>query len=133
MCDIINNPVRQLSLGQRMRCEIAASLLHSPKVLFLDESTIGLGAVSKIAVRRFIKNINKEKKVTVILTTHDMNDIEALADRILLIGKGRILYDGNLNSLRSHFGTNKTIILDDTVQSSPIEEIIVQLYKEYEI
>ncbi len=179
---IINNPVRQLSLGQRMRCEIAASLLHSPKILFLDEPTIGLDAVSKIAVRKFIKSINKEKKVTVILTTHDMNDIEALADRIVLIGKGRILYDGNLNNLRSRFGTNKTItidyeenstppeipgttllswsperasllvdtqkatvsevisllsnrleLLDFTVESTPIEEIIVQLYKEYEI
>ncbi|WML46984.1 ATP-binding cassette domain-containing protein [Neobacillus sp. PS3-34] len=74
---IIHSPVRQLSLGQRMRCEIAASLIHSPEILFLDEPTIGLDAVSKIAVRQFIKTINKEKGVTVILTTHDMYDIEA--------------------------------------------------------
>jgi ABC-2 type transport system ATP-binding protein len=180
--NIVNTPVRQLSLGQRMRCEIAASLLHSPRILFLDEPTIGLDAVSKIAVRQFIKSINKEKNVTVILTTHDMNDIEALAERILLIGKGRILYDGSINSLRNQFGTNKTItvdyiennsnleiegtkllswtseraciyvdtrqtrvsdvisilsdrleLLDVTVENPPIEEIIVQLYKEYEI
>ena len=178
----INTPVRQLSLGQRMRCEIAASLLHSPRILFLDEPTIGLDAVSKIAVRKFIKSINEEKKVTVILTTHDMNDIEALAERILLIGKGRILYDGDINNLRNRFGTNKTItvdytennrppdiigtnllswsperaslyvdtkninvsevisllsekldLLDVTVENPPIEEIIVELYKEYQI
>lgn len=77
-----------------MRCEIAASLLHSPKILFLDEPTIGLDAVSKIAVREFIKIINRENKTTVLLTTHDMQDIEALTERILLIGKGRILLDG---------------------------------------
>lgn len=106
---LINTPVRQLSLGQRMRCEIAASLLHSPKILFLDEPTIGLDAVSKIAVRRFIKTINQEKGVTVILTTHDMNDIEALAQRILLIGKGKLLYDGNLNQLRNRYVSHKTV------------------------
>lgn len=182
LSSIICNPVRQLSLGQRMRCEIAASLLHSPRILFLDEPTIGLDAVSKIAVRRFIKEINKEKKVTVILTTHDLNDIEVLADRILLIGKGDILYDGSLADLKNRFGTYKIItidfkennrppeiqgvkmlssspgrasflvdngqasvssviaafdnqleLFDVTVQSPPIEEIIVQLYKEYAI
>ncbi|TCL63356.1 ABC-2 type transport system ATP-binding protein [Hydrogenispora ethanolica] len=106
---IIDTPVRQLSLGQRMRCEIAAALLHGPKLLFLDEPTIGLDAVSKIAVRQFIKTINGEKQVTVILTTHDMNDIEALARRILLIGKGRILYDGNLDEIKHRFTTRKTV------------------------
>lgn len=118
---IINTPVRQLSLGQRMRCEIAASLLHSPRILFLDEPTIGLDAVSKIAVRQFIKGINKEKKVTVILTTHDMNDIEAMSDRIILIGKGRILHDGKLDSLRNRFGTNKTITVDYMENDKPLE------------
>lgn len=92
--EIVRTPARQLSLGQRMRCEIAASLLHNPKVLFLDEPTIGLDAVSKIAVREFIKKMNREKKTTVILTTHDMQDIEAITERILLIGRGQILYDG---------------------------------------
>ncbi|MFH5184134.1 ATP-binding cassette domain-containing protein [Paenibacillus sp. TAB 01] len=117
---IIHTPVRQLSLGQRMRCEIAASLLHSPSILFLDEPTIGLDAVSKIAVRHFIKTINKEKQVTVILTTHDMNDIEALADRILLIGKGTLLYDGSVQGLRSRFGTRRTITADYRENASPI-------------
>lgn len=110
--DIIKIPTRQLSLGQRMRCEIAASLLHSPKVLFLDEPTIGLDAVSKISVRNFIKNINKERKTTVILTTHDTQDIEALTERIILIGKGRVLLDGNLNDLKQKFNKNRKITID---------------------
>jgi ABC-2 type transport system ATP-binding protein len=124
LSNLVQTPVRQLSLGQRMRCEIAASLLHSPKILFLDEPTIGLDAVSKLAVREFIKTVNKEKGVTVILTTHDMNDIEALAGRILMIGKGRLLYDGKLDELRSRFGTEET---------KTAEEVIVQLYKEHQI
>jgi len=101
--DIINVPVRQLSLGSRMRCEIAASLLHSPKILFLDEPTIGLDAVSKKIVRDFIKKLNKKNNVTVILTTHDMADIEALAKRIILIGKGEVLYDGTLSKLKKNY------------------------------
>jgi len=101
--DIINIPVRQLSLGSRMRCEIAASLLHSPKILFLDEPTIGLDAISKKIVRDFIKKLNKKNKVTVILTTHDMADIEALAKRIILIGKGEVLYDGTLSNLQKNY------------------------------
>ena len=101
--EIINIPVRQLSLGNRMKCEIAASLIHKPKILFLDEPTIGLDAISKKAVREFIKKINKEHNVTVILTTHDMADIEALAKRIILIGKGSILYDGSLSKLKKEY------------------------------
>ncbi len=101
--DIINIPVRQLSLGSRMRCEIAASLLHKPELLFLDEPTIGLDAVSKKIVREFIKKINKQNKVTVILTTHDMSDIEALAKRIILIGRGKVLYDGTLDKLKKNY------------------------------
>lgn len=110
--EIIRTPARQLSLGQRMRCEIAASLLHNPKILFLDEPTIGLDAVSKIAVRNFIKTINKERGTTVILTTHDMQDIEALTERILLIGKGQILLDGALSELKKKNSINKTLIVD---------------------
>ncbi len=106
---IIEVPVRQLSLGQRMRCEIAASLLHKPEILFLDEPTIGLDAVSKKIVRDFIKRINREQNVTVILTTHDMNDIESLAKRIILIGKGEILYDGSLKKLKSRYDTYKYV------------------------
>jgi len=101
--DIINIPVRQLSLGNRMKCEIAASLIHKPKILFLDEPTIGLDAISKKIVREFIKKINKKNNVTVILTTHDMADIEALAKRIILIGKGQKLYDGSLTKLKKEY------------------------------
>lgn len=97
---LLRTPVRQLSLGQRMRCEIAASLLHDPGILFLDEPTIGLDAVSKLAVRNFIKELNRRKNTTVILTTHDMQDIEALTSRIILIGKGNILLDGTIDDLR---------------------------------
>jgi len=110
--EIIKTPTRSLSLGQRMRCEIAASLLHSPKILFLDEPTIGLDAVSKIAVRQFIKDLNTEKKTTVILTTHDMLDIEALTERIILIGKGKILLDSNLQDLKNRISAKKTLTVD---------------------
>ena len=112
LSDLLQTPVRSLSLGQRMRCELAASLLHSPRLLFLDEPTIGLDAVSKLAVRQFIREINREEGTTVILTTHDMNDIEALTDRILLIGKGHILYDGGLGSLRGLYDTIRTVTVD---------------------
>ena len=107
--DIINIPVRQLSLGQRMRCEIAASLLHNPEILFLDEPTIGLDAVSKQLVRDFIKKLNKEKNTTIILTSHDMSDITTLAKRIILIGKGKVLYDGSLKKLRNQYDTETKI------------------------
>lgn len=105
LSQIINTPTRQLSLGQRMRCEIAASLLHDPKILFLDEPTIGLDAVSKIAVRKFINELNEKKGTTVILTTHDMQDIEALTNRVILIGKGKKLYDGTLNEIRKKYSS----------------------------
>lgn len=116
--DIINIPVRQLSLGQRMRCEIAASLLHNPKILFLDEPTIGLDAVSKQLVRDFIKKLNKEKKITIILTSHDMSDITTLAKRIILIGNGSVLYDGSLKRLKSKYGNYKYI---DIVTNEKLE------------
>lgn len=117
--ELLRSPVRQLSLGQRMRCEIAASLLHRPRILFLDEPTIGLDAVSKLAVRDFIRKRNREHKTTVLLTTHDMQDIEALASRIILIGKGEILMDGTLKDIKSG---NETI-----------DETVAQLYRAYEI
>lgn len=112
--EIVRTPARQLSLGQRMRCEIAASLLHNPGILFLDEPTIGLDAVSKIAVRQFIRRLNRERNTTIILTTHDMQDIEALTERILLIGKGRILLDGSLSELKKRHSACKTITLEYT-------------------
>ena len=112
LSEIIKTPTRQLSLGQRMRCEIAASLLHSPKILFLDEPTIGLDAVSKLAVRSFIRELNQRRGTTVILTTHDMQDIEALASRVILIGKGKILLDGTLEGLKKQFSSGKTLRIE---------------------
>ena len=118
--DIINTPVRQLSLGQRMKCELAASLLHNPSILFLDEPTIGLDAVSKVALRKFIKEINKKRKVTIILTTHDMSDIDALSNRVIVIGKGKKLYDGSLSKLKKDFSTTKRLeIIYDKLDTIP--------------
>ena len=116
---LLDTPVRQLSLGQRMRCDLAASLLHAPPILFLDEPTIGLDAVSKLAVRDFIKKLNRERGVTVILTTHDMDDIEALCSRIIVIGDGKILSDGALDELRLRVSGERwlTVDLDDDVGS----------------
>jgi ABC-2 type transport system ATP-binding protein len=118
---LLQTPVRTLSLGQRMRCELAASLLHRPEILFLDEPTIGLDAISKLAVRRFIRERNLQEGTTVILTTHDMNDIEALTDRILLIGKGRLLYDGSLDDLRSKY------------EEANLDQLVVSLYRDHSL
>ena len=125
--DFLKMPVRQLSLGQRMRCEIAASLLHNPKILFLDEPTIGLDAISKAAVRKFIKEINKKKKVTIILTSHDMNDIEALTNRVIVIGHGKKLYDGTLNNIKKKFSKEKKVeIIHKKLESIPkIKDVTV--------
>lgn len=119
LSELLRSPARQLSLGQRMRCEIAASLLHRPRILFLDEPTIGLDAVSKLAVRDFILRQNQTHKTTVILTTHDMQDIESLTSRILLIGKGQILLDGSLDDIRTG---NKSI-----------DATVAELYRTYNI
>ncbi|MDR2747344.1 MAG: ATP-binding cassette domain-containing protein [Treponema sp.] len=120
---LLQTPLRQLSLGQKMRCEIAASLLHDPEVLFLDEPTIGLDAVSKLAVRKIIARLNRERKITVILSSHDMDDIEALTDRVLLIGKGKLLYDGALGKLRERYGRVKRLEISfaDGGEESPPE------------
>jgi ABC-2 type transport system ATP-binding protein len=109
---LLDTPVRSLSLGQRMRCDIAASLLHSPPLVFLDEPTIGLDAVAKLTVREFVRRRNREQGTTVILTTHDMDDIEALCDRVLVIGRGRILSDGSLGRLRALVSPERRLIVD---------------------
>jgi ABC-2 type transport system ATP-binding protein len=108
----LKTPVRQLSLGQRMRCELAASLLHRPEILFLDEPTIGLDAISKLAVREFIGRLACEHGVTVLLTTHDMDDIEALCSRVLVIGGGKILLDGPLETLRTHVTQERWLVIE---------------------
>ena len=121
--DIIQKPTRTLSLGQRMRCEIAIAFLHKPKIVFLDEPTIGLDSISKLAVRKFIKKINKEEKTTIILTTHDTGDIKAFADRIILIGKGKMLMDGTVGDL-----SQMTKDLGGT-----LDDAIATLYSKYKI
>ena len=98
---LLDTPVRQLSLGQRMKCDLAASLLHQPRLLFLDEPTIGLDAVSKLAMRDFVLRQNRERGTTVLLTTHDMDDIEALCSRVMLINHGTLLMDGTVQDLKS--------------------------------
>lgn len=122
LTDLLTVPARTLSLGQKMRCEIAAALLHSPKVLFLDEPTIGLDAVSKLKVREFILKENQLKNITVILTTHDMQDIEALCHRVLMIGKGQLLLDGSTQEIRSMAGENLST-----------EESVADLYRRFGI
>jgi ABC-2 type transport system ATP-binding protein len=118
---LLNQPVRQLSLGQRMRCEIAASLLHEPQLVFLDEPTIGLDAPSKLAVREFVGRINRERGVTVILTTHDMHDIEALAERVIVIGGGRILADGSFAELRAGVLAERRLFVDFAGEAPALE------------
>lgn len=110
--EFLNTPVRQLSLGQRMRADIAASLLHDPLILFLDEPTIGLDVLAKERMRKFIKEINRERGVTVILTTHDMSDIEKLCKRMILIDNGRVMYDGALSRIKEMFGKDRVLIVD---------------------
>ena len=109
LSDLFHIPVRKLSLGQRMRCEIAASLLHNPKVIFLDEPTIGLDALARHDIRLFLKRINEREKITIILTTHDMGDIEELCERILFINEGEIIFDGPLITLKNKYATHKDI------------------------
>jgi ABC-2 type transport system ATP-binding protein len=109
---LLDVPVRQLSLGQRMRCDLAAALLHAPAILFLDEPTIGLDAVSKLAVRDFIRQLNRQRGVTVILTTHDMDDIEALCTRVIVIAGGKILSDGPLDELRAQVTRERWLTVD---------------------
>ncbi len=108
----LHTPVRQLSLGQRMRGDLAAALLHDPEVLYLDEPTIGLDVVAKQRIRDFLRAINRERGVTIVLTTHDMADVEQLCSRLLIIDHGRLLYDGSLEGIRDRFGLERTLVVD---------------------
>ncbi len=127
---ILHVPARQLSLGQRMRCDLAAALFHAPPLLFLDEPTIGLDAVSKLAVRGFIKRLNKERGVTAILTTHDMDDIQALCSRVIVIASGRILSDGPLEALRARVSRERRLIVDVTDAAAQVSDEEATLVKQ---
>ncbi len=107
--DIINTPVRKLSLGQRMKCEIVASLLHRPSILFLDEPTIGLDIIAKQKIRELIKELNKKEKVTILLTSHDTQDIERLCKRIIIINHGKLVYDGDVEKLKEKYLKRKIV------------------------
>jgi len=124
---LLDQPVRQLSLGQRMRAEIASALLHEPSILFLDEPTIGLDAPSKLAVREFVKRLNRERGVTVLLTTHDMHDIDALAQRVIVIGHGRVLADGTFDALRARIASEQSAD-EEPDEPLAIEEVIARFY-----
>jgi ABC-2 type transport system ATP-binding protein len=113
-------PVRQLSLGQRMRGELTAALLHGPEILFLDEPTIGLDIISKARVRDFLATLNRERGVTVLLTTHDLADIERLCPRILIIDRGRVLYDGGTAEIAARFGAERTLVIDLAEATGPL-------------
>lgn len=112
MHEFLNTPVRSLSLGQLMRANLAAALLHEPDLLFLDEPTIGLDVVAKERIRQFIRQMNRERSTTVILTTQDLSDVEKLAGRVLIIDRGRLLYDGQLGELQTRFGEDRELVVD---------------------
>jgi len=106
---LLDKPVRKLSLGQRMRCELAAALIHNPPLLFLDEPTIGLDVLVKLKIRDFLKEINEKYNTTILLTTHDLSDIEALCERVIMLDEGKIIYDGALRSLKEKWGEGKEL------------------------
>ncbi|MFF4588838.1 ATP-binding cassette domain-containing protein [Streptomyces sp. NPDC001388] len=126
---LLDVPVRQLSLGQRMRGDIAAALLHDPEVLYLDEPTIGLDVVSKARVREFLRELNAERGTTVLLTTHDLQDIEQLCSRVMVIDHGRLVYDGALAGLHEAGESERTLVVDLERELPPIEVVGAQVVK----
>ena len=118
---LLDRPVRQLSLGQRMRGELTAALLHAPELLFLDEPTVGLDIVSRARVREFLLRLNRERGVTVLLTTHDLADIERLCPRMLIIDRGRVLYDGGTAEIAARFGGTRTLVVDLAESRPPLQ------------
>ena len=129
--DLLEKQVKNLSLGQKMRCEIAATFLHNPKVVYLDEPTIGLDILVKENIRKFIKDINKEKNTTVILTTHDLKDIEEVCDRIILIDKGSIIYDGDKEKFKDKYG--KHIIAEFIIEQKNENITLATEQEEFEV
>jgi ABC-2 type transport system ATP-binding protein len=118
--EFLDTPVRQLSLGQRMRGELAAALLHDPEILFLDEPTIGLDLVSKDAVRRFLQSLNREQGVTVLLTTHDLVDVERLCDRLLIVDRGRVIEDSTVADIKARHGGARTLVVELEEERPPL-------------
>jgi ABC-2 type transport system ATP-binding protein len=117
----LDTPVRSLSLGQRMRADICAALIHDPVLLFLDEPTIGLDVVAKERIRQFITHINRERGTTVILTTHDLSDVEKLCERVMIIDRGKLLFDGELEALRDRFGGKRELVVDLAAESDHVD------------
>lgn len=128
---LLNKPVKNLSLGQKMKCEIAATFLHNPKVVYLDEPTIGLDVLVKEKIRRFIKEVNQEFKTTIILTTHDVKDVEELCDRIILIDRGKIIYDGSIQSFRAKYSNHDFVTIFKKESESYMDKI--HLSKDMEV
>ena len=122
--ELLRTPVRQLSLGQRMRGDLAAALLHEPPVLFLDEPTIGLDVVAKARVREFLAQLNRERQVTLLLTTHDLDDIEKLCRRVMIIDRGRLLYDGPLETLKARFGEHRQLVVDADAEPADVRAAV---------
>ena len=127
MGGFINQPVRQLSLGQRMRADIVAALIHSPEIVFFDEPTIGIDVVGKETIRTFIRRLNEQDNVTMIFTTHDMRDIEKTCRRLIIINEGSKIYDGSLSEIRSRFGTQRRldVTFAENTNIAPIENVTV--------
>lgn len=143
MKDFIHQPVRQLSLGQRMRGDIVAALLHSPKIVFFDEPTIGLDVVAKEKIRDFVKYMNETEQTTIIFTTHDMQDIEKVCDRLIIIDNGKKIYDGSIAEIKSKYTNSKTIeiwlengkkeVKTFDVNQTPMNEVMEELFSKYHI
>ena len=143
MKDFIHQPVRQLSLGQRMRGDIVAALLHSPKIVFFDEPTIGLDVVAKEKIRDFVKYMNETEQTTIIFTTHDMQDIEKVCDRLIIIDTGKKIYDGSIAEIKSKYTNSKTIeiwlengkkeVKTFDVNHTPMNEVMEELFSKYHI
>lgn len=131
--DLLNRPVRKLSLGQRMRCELAAALIHNPSILFLDEPTIGLDIVVKTEIREFLKSLNERFGTTILLTTHDLQDIEALCSRVIMLDDGKIIYDGGLQELKDTWGKGKDIEFQfgEPMQPAHLEALTLGLSVEW--
>ncbi|MBN1698492.1 MAG: ATP-binding cassette domain-containing protein [Spirochaetales bacterium] len=124
--DIVRKPVRQLSLGERMKCELVCAMLHDPRLVFLDEPTIGVDVISKEAIRGFIKKVNRERNITFIITTHDLSDIQNLCNTVTIINKGKKIFDDSIDKLTSRFSDKKVLKLDF---SAPVEESGLSAYK----